>query len=102
MVKSALEVELPTEFDTVIGPVLAPVGTCARTCVSESRSIFAAEVPLKEISVKAEKFVPEIVTSAPTGPVLGENEVGTGVYFVRLEVGDLKLSRKITLQKKLE
>ena len=28
-----------------------------------------------------------------------KKEVGTGVYFVRLEVGDLKLSRKITLQK---
>ena len=61
-----------------IGPVVAPVGTVAVTCVSEFR-VKVAETPLNVTLVAPVKLVPVIVTEVPTGPLVGVKLVMAGV-----------------------
>jgi hypothetical protein len=61
-----------------IGPVVAPVGTVAVTCVSEF-TLNVAETPLNVTLVAPVKPIPMIVTEVPTGPLVGLNLVMAGV-----------------------
>lgn len=62
---------------TLIGPVVAPLGTLVVICVSEF-TVSCAAVPLKATAVAAVKPDPEIVTAVPTGPLEGLNMLTTG------------------------
>ena len=66
---------LPAVLITVIGPVAAPTGTSARIWLSESTVKLLAGVILKTTPVTAMNSLPLMVTSVPTGPSLGVNEV---------------------------
>jgi hypothetical protein len=61
-----------------IGPVVAPVGTVAVTCVSEF-TVKVAETPLNVRLVAPVKLVPVIVTEVPTGPLVGLKLLMVGV-----------------------
>jgi hypothetical protein len=63
---------------TVIVPVVAPAGTVAVIFVLEVTVKVVAEVPLKLTAVLPVRFVPLMVTTVPTGPLAGENEVKVG------------------------
>lgn len=58
---------------TLIGPVVAPAGTVATSCVDET-SVKLALVPSNATTVAPPRFVPLIVTDVPTGPRVGEND----------------------------
>ena len=76
-VKEALTADsLPTV--TVMGPVVAPVGTMAVRLVLLVKVGVAANVPLKETVAFEAKFVPVMVTGVPTGPEVGEMLVIVG------------------------
>src|SRR5947209_7544941 len=65
------------------------LGTIALICVSESTWKLVAGVPLTVTSVAPAKWLPLMVTSVPTGPLLGRNEVivgGTVTGFVTVKV----------------
>jgi len=66
------------EVVSVIGPLVAPLGTLALNCVSETSHIVVAGVPLKLTPVVPVKFVPVSVTVQSTDPLAGENEVIVG------------------------
>jgi hypothetical protein len=70
-------VAVPLGLVTVIGPVKAPDGTMAVIWVDEF-TVKVADVFLNLTSLTSMKFVPVIVTEAPTGPLVGENEVMVG------------------------
>jgi hypothetical protein len=76
-VKLAALVPVPAGFVTATGPVVAPTGTVAVIWTSESTTN-AAGVPLKVTELAVVNSEPEIVTSVPTWPAVGENEVTTG------------------------
>jgi hypothetical protein len=64
-----------------IGPVVAPDGTVVVILVDDD-AVTIAEIPLKVTELLAGvvlKFVPEIVTVAPTAPLAGVNPVKVGV-----------------------
>ena len=88
-------VPVPAEFETLTGPVVAPVGTLARNCVSESNEKLAAGVPLNETPVMPVKLLPLMVTDVPTVPLVGVNDVMLGgritVKFVALVPVPLEL-----------
>ena len=72
---------------TVIGPVVAPLGTVVvRTVPLVSTVGVAAVVPLNcttlLVGVFGSKFAPLIVTVVPTGSMVGVNEVIVGVHTV--------------------
>jgi hypothetical protein len=69
--KSVLLVAVPAGLVTLMGPVVAPPGTVAVICVL-LLTVKAAAMPLKRTSVVPAKFVPVMVTEAPTGPEVGE------------------------------
>jgi hypothetical protein len=69
--KLAPLVAVPAGLVTVMGPVVAPAGTVAVICVL-LLSVKTAVMPLKRTSVVPVKFVPVMVTDAPTGPDVGE------------------------------
>ena len=73
-------VAVPPGVVTLIGPVVAPLGTIARTWVSES-TVKKADVPLKATAVVPMKWLPLMVTVVPTGPLLGLKKliVGGGI-----------------------
>src|SRR3954471_19459660 len=80
---SAVALVLGTPFTvTTMVPVLAPAGTTAWTCVSLQLGNVVAGVPLN-VSVLlpcvAPRFLPGIVTVAPTGAGLGVTESIAGV-----------------------
>ena len=75
--KSVLLVAVPAGLVTVMGPVVAPAGTVAVICVA-LLMVKAAATPLKRTSVVPVKFVPVMVTEAPTGPDAGEKLVMVG------------------------
>jgi hypothetical protein len=70
-------VAAPTVLVTLIGPLVAPAGTVVRSCVSE-RAAKPAMAPLKAKPVVPVKWVPVMVTVAPTAPLVGENELMVG------------------------
>ena len=61
---------VPPAVVTVIGPLVAPVGTVAVICVDES-TLKVAVAPLKRTALALSKALPVSVTVAPTGPVAG-------------------------------
>src|SRR5205823_2337783 len=70
-------VAVPSGVTTLMGPVVAPLGTVAVICVSES-TVNWALVPLNCTSVAPVKEVPVTVTEVPTGPEGGSNPVMAG------------------------
>ena len=77
-VKSATLVAVPPPVVTLILPVVAPVGTVAVICVAEFTVNVVAVVALNLTLLAPEKFVPVMVTDAPTEPLPGVNEVIVG------------------------
>jgi hypothetical protein len=79
-VKLPVLIAVPPAVVTVIGPLVAPVGTLASTSVSEATMNVDALVPLKVTLVALLKFVPKTAIVAPTGPAVGAKPlmVGTG------------------------
>ncbi len=71
-------VTLPPFVVTLIFPVVAPVGTVAVTSISET-AVKLADFPLNVTFVACIRPVPLMVTSVPTGPLDGENELIVGV-----------------------
>ena len=78
MVKLAADAAEPKELVSVMGPLVAPLGTLALNCVSEMAHIVVAGVPLKLTPVVPVKFVPIRVTVQPGDPLAGENELIVG------------------------
>jgi hypothetical protein len=84
---SALVTE-PLGDATVIGPVVAPVGTETTRLLGEAELMVAA-VPLKltvSCAAVALKLAPVIVTCVPTGPDLGVNENSASWPLVNLVI----------------
>lgn len=75
--KIPADVPLPAAFVTIIGPLVAPFGTTAVNCVSET-TLNAAAVPLKVTLVVSVKLVPVTVTVVPAVPLVGEKELIVG------------------------
>ncbi len=71
-------VPVPEAVVTATRPVVAPLGTVARSCVAETTVKAVAATPLKRTALAPEKYVPLIVTDVPTGPLVGENDVTVG------------------------
>ena len=69
-VKLLALVAVPPGVVTLIGRVVAPLGTVADIVVAELTEKFAL-VPLKVTAVAPAKFVPVIVTPLPTEPLVG-------------------------------
>ena len=61
---------VPPAVITVIGPVVAPAGTCAVIC-AEVLTSKPAFTPLNRTAVAPVKFAPEMVTLVPAGPAVG-------------------------------
>src|SRR5438093_10055169 len=68
-------VPVPFGVVTAIGPVVAPLGTCAVMSVDELTMNVVSAVPLNFTLVAPVKFVPWTSTSVPTGPLVGLNDV---------------------------
>jgi hypothetical protein len=77
-VKSVALVPVPLAFVTVIGPLVAPVGTTAVSLVDETMSKLLAATPSNLTEVVPVKLVPSIVTVVPLGPLAGEKDVIVG------------------------
>jgi hypothetical protein len=80
-VKGVELVAVPPGVVTEIRPVAAPAGTVAPILVFEL-TVNAAAVPANLTDVVPVKFVPLIVTSVPTGPLIGENDEIVGFAVV--------------------
>jgi hypothetical protein len=78
-------VAVPFGVVTEIGPLVAPLGTTAVIWPSELR-VKVAETPLNLTEVAPVKFLPPIVTLAPTAPLPGLKPVidGSGTVTVKL------------------
>jgi len=76
--KSFALVPVPNELVTEIFPLVAAAGTMAVIWVTEFTVYDVLAEPLKLTAVTPEKFLPVIVTEAPTAPLAGENEVIDG------------------------
>jgi hypothetical protein len=72
-------VAVPSGLATAIGPVVAPAGTVA-VILCPLSIVNVADVPSKLTLVTSGplKLLPWIVTEAPTGPLVGENELIVG------------------------
>ena len=70
-------VAVPPGVVTRTGPVVAPIGTVAWIAVSEV-TLKLALLPLNVTAVAPVKFVPLIITLAPTGPLAGVTLVIVG------------------------
>jgi hypothetical protein len=66
-----LVVAVPFGVETVICPVVAPVGTVVEICVPAPLTENAAPVPWNATDEAPRKFVPLIATFVPTGPLCG-------------------------------
>ena len=86
-VKSSVLAAEPPGVVTLSWPLVAPAGTAALICVPDA-TLKVAEVPLNRTAVVPEKFVPVIVTAAPTRPLVGVNDaiVGAGGMTVKSSV----------------
>src|SRR5439155_16760922 len=71
--KMDAEVAVPAGVVTVMGPVVAPVGTLVVIFVSEF-TVNVALVPLNAVSVAPVNPEPVTTTEVPTCPVFGVNE----------------------------
>jgi hypothetical protein len=83
-VNDELLVPVPLAVVTVTTPDVAPIGTVVVMLVDEL-AITVAAVPLNFTVLFAGvalKFVPVIVTVAPTSPCAGENEVIAGAFVI--------------------
>ena len=96
IVKLAALVAVPSSVVTVMGPVLAPAGTVVVT-VPELLTVNVATLPPNETAVAPVKFVPVIVTPAPTGPKVGAKEVMAGVTVKRVVVTIGPLPGEVTV-----
>lgn len=78
-------VAVPPVVVTRILPVVAPDGTVAFTCDHETY-VTLALTPLNLTFVEEVNAVPLMVTTVPTGPLVGEKSVivGTTLNFVSL------------------
>jgi len=85
IVKLAALVAVPSSVVIVMGPVIAPAGTVVVT-VPELLTVNVATLPPNETDVAPVKFVPVIVTPAPTPPRFGAKEVMAGVTVKRVVV----------------
>jgi hypothetical protein len=75
---------VPAEVVTLIKPLVAPAGTVAVIAVAEF-NVKVALVPLNRTAEAPVKFVPLIVTLAPTGPLVGVKlEIVGGFTTVKL------------------
>ena len=75
---------VPPEVVTLIGPVVAPLGTVAAIDVAEF-TVKLALVPLNSTALASVKLVPLIVTLVPTGPLPGVKlEIVGGLMTVKL------------------
>ena len=70
-------VAVPPGVVTLIGPVVAPLGTLVVIWVSVT-PLKVAAVPLKVTAVAPLKWLPLMVTVVPTGPLLGLKELMVG------------------------
>jgi hypothetical protein len=84
-VKFVALIAVPLAVFTVIGPVVAPVGTLATICVAVF-DVIVAITPLNFTQVAPVRLVPLIVTEVPTGPLDGENEEIVGAADVVVTV----------------
>src|SRR6266446_5260422 len=69
-VKLAALLAVPPGVVTLIGPVVAPLGTVAEMLVAEF-TVKLALVALNSTALAPVKFVPPIVTLVPTAPLVG-------------------------------
>src|SRR6185503_10387956 len=77
-VNAAELVAVPFGVVTLIDPVVAPAGTVAVICVSETTLKEVAAVPLKLTEVAPVKLEPERVMMVPIAPEIGEKPVILG------------------------
>src|SRR5712691_12784924 len=89
-VKLVALVAVPPGVVTLIAPLVAPLGTVAAICVSEL-PVKEAAAPLKATAVAPVKWEPLIVTPAPTGPLVGVNELIVGAEAATVAVKPLEL-----------
>jgi hypothetical protein len=82
--KGAAELAVPLAVEMLMTPETAPVGTVARTCVEETNEKLVAATPPKRTAVAPVRFVPVIVTTVPTGPLVGVKLVMVGVGTVTI------------------
>jgi hypothetical protein len=86
-VKSVELIAVPPGAVTLIGPLVAPLGTAAVICVSEV-TVKEVDVPLKAAAVAAVRFEPVIVTLVPAGPPVGVKELRVGELLVDAQLQD--------------
>jgi hypothetical protein len=84
-VKLLALVAVPSDVVTIIGPVVAPLGTVAVIDVDEL-TVKLALTPLKATAMVAVKFVPLIVTLVPTGPLVGLKLVIVGALAATVKL----------------
>jgi hypothetical protein len=83
-VKLALLTAVPAAVVTLIGLLLAPLGTLAVICVSLTTLKAASSVPSNATAVAPLKPAPVIVTAVPGGPEVGVNPEIVGGGTVKL------------------
>src|SRR5437899_3363505 len=83
-VKLLALVAVPPGVVTLMGPVVAPLGTVAEIVVEEVTEKLAL-VPLKVTAEAPVKFVPLIVTVNPTCPLVGVKLVMVGALAVTVK-----------------
>jgi hypothetical protein len=74
-------VAVPPGVVTLIGPLVAPVGTCAVMSVDEMTAKLVSVAPLNLTLVAPMKPVPWMSTLVPTGPLVGVNELIAGAVL---------------------
>ena len=77
-VKFPADAAEPKELVSVIGPVVAPLGTLALYWLSEIPHRMVADAPLNLTPERPVKLVPVNVTVVPAGPLFGEKLVTPG------------------------
>jgi hypothetical protein len=86
-VKAVVLVPVPPPVVTLMGPVVAPLGTVALIEVSDATENVAADTPLKVTLLAPVKPVPTIDTVVPTAPLVGVNDEMVGVGGGEVELG---------------
>jgi hypothetical protein len=86
MVKAVPDAPVPFGVVTEIKPEVVPAATVAVILVAEFTVKLLAGVPLKESAEAPVKLVPVIVTTVPTGPLVGVKLVMVGVFALGVMV----------------
>ena len=81
-VNGCVVVTVPPGVVSETTPVVAPVGTVALTDVAETTDREVPVAPLNLTAVVPVRLVPVIVTTVPTGPLTGVNDVTVGDAIV--------------------